>query len=260
MESNRQTIINLIIATTIIITFLILVTFGLLYVYSKKRSNYKKNLDSLAAEYEKALLNTQLEIQEQTLRNIAQEIHDHIGLSLTLAKLHLNTLNPVADTHNKEKVSEAVLLISNSIQDLSNISHTLSADTVKKNGLLRAIEEEIERVRRTGILEIQVKVSEHTVYLPDDIELVIFRIIQECLNNTIKHSGAKSACIKLDYQEKTLLVKVSDNGQGFVEKKKKERSGSGLLNIESRTKMINGSCEIISNESGTEISITIPYS
>ena len=259
MESNHQIIVSLIFATTTIIVILVLLSTSLLYFYTKRRYSYQRNLDIMKAENEKALLNTQLEIQEQTLKNIAQEIHDHIGLSLTLAKLHLNTLNPVLDTYNKDKVSEAVFLITNSIQDLSNISHTLNADTVKKNGLLRALEEELERIRRTGVLELNVKVSEHTEYLRDDVELVIFRIIQESLNNIIKHSGAKSAFIFLDYQDKHLQVTIQDNGSGFVEKKEGEKSGLGLLNIESRTKMIKGESKILSTTNGTTIIITIPY-
>ena len=259
MESNHQIIVSLIFATTTIIVILVLLSTSLLYFYTKRRYSYQRNLDVMKAENEKALLNTQLEIQEQTLKNIAQEIHDHIGLSLTLAKLHLNTLIPLENNLNKEKITEAVMLITNSIQDLSNISHTLSADTVKKNGLLKALEEEVERIRRIGILDLRVKVSEHTVYLKDDVELIIFRIIQECLNNTIKHSGAKTACIELEYKEDSLKVTVMDTGNGFEDLAKKDRSGSGLLNIESRTKMIKGTYEINSNERGTEINITIPY-
>lgn len=259
MNQKNEVITTLIFATFVIIIVLIIISVLLLVFYSKHRYSFQKNLDSLTADYEKALLNTQLEIQEQTLKNIAQEIHDHIGLSLTLAKLHLNTLAPSENVYNREKIEDAIILITDSIQDLSNMSHTLSADTVKKNGLLRAIEEETERIRRIGILDLRVKVSEHSEYLQDDIELVIFRIIQECLNNTIKHADAKTACIELDYQESHLVVTVKDNGKGFEEKASKNRSGSGLLNIESRTKMINGNCEIISSENGTEIKITIPF-
>ncbi|MEO8403118.1 MAG: ATP-binding protein [Chitinophagaceae bacterium] len=211
---------------------------------------------------EKNILESRVEIHETTVQNISREIHDNISLSLTLAKLHLNTFH----WENKEKatlqVNAAIEILSKSILNLSDISRSLNSDIINTQGLLTALEDEIDRIRRTGLFLIDFRVTGEPIYLNTQKELIIFRIIQESFNNIIKHSNATRARLTLHFTSTHLQIGVNDNGNGFVMSKKDiypVKKGAGLKNIEARTAMIGGEMQIKSIlKQGTSIRLNIP--
>src|SRR5207253_2048785 len=129
------------------------------------------------------LLKTQIEVQEQTFQHISREIHDNINLSLTLAKLNLNTLNWEDLLQVKCAVKSSVETLGTAIVDLSNLSKSTSTDTIKNLGLLTSIQLEIERIRSTNKFLINLNVFGDPFYLDSEKELIMFRIIQEAFNN-----------------------------------------------------------------------------
>lgn len=251
MPEERHTIIIFIIVTTLFILILIAFIVFILFLYQRRH-----------IAYQKALLTTQLEIQEQTFQNISSEIHDNIGLSLTLAKLNLNTINWEKPNNTKESVAGSINLISRAIDDLSYISKALHTDFIEENGLLRALELEINKIQKLGIFTIRYEVTGSEVYMQTQKELVIFRIIQEVLNNCIKHAQATAIDILLYFNDEAVQINISDNGKGFnpglVQGKKGK--GTGLMNIVKRAAFIDGSCEINSMPGkGTTVTMQIPY-
>jgi len=257
MHYERNTIVFLLTFTILLILIFITFIFIILFIYQKKRSIYQSNIDNLKTIYEKNLLSTQLEIQEQTLQHISREIHDNIGLSLTLAKLNLNTLNKSNSDRTIEKIEESANLISKAIQDLSTISHGLNANVINNNGLIKALEEETERISKIGILEANLLVTGSPVFLKDQTELLLFRIVQEGMNNIIKYAEANKVLITLHYNCDDLELKISDNGKGFSPDPN-IRTGSGLLNMKARAQILNGILSVNSNTNGTSINVTIP--
>lgn len=227
------------------------------FLYQKKQRIHQENLSSLKNEYEKNLLKTQLEIQEETLEKISREIHDNIGLSLTLAKLNLTTYSD--NTNSFPKIEESATLIGKALKDLSTITHCLSETFINSNGLLAALNEEIERINSIGKLRVILRIRGNTIFLDNQKELLLFRIIQEALNNVIKYAQACTAVILLNYHLEFLQLKVLDNGQGFDANCSKLRKGSGLLNMKTRTKLLNGKFKLNSSNRGTQITVIIPY-
>ncbi len=258
MQDTRETIIWLIVTASLIAMLLILFVVLLLYFSQRKQLAFQKYIDSLKSEYEKSLLNTELEIQEQTLQHISREIHDNIGLSLTLAKLHLNTFNSISTGNGTKKIEESAELIGKAIQDLSAISHSLNANVINSNGLLNALEEEALRISSIGTLKVNIIVFGESVFLDDQKELLLFRIIQEAMNNILKYAGASTARIELHYSAERLQLKIKDNGCGFDTGRRNGQTGSGLLNMQARTKSLDGTFAITSNHYGTLIDIIIP--
>src|SRR4051812_46177709 len=122
MPGEKHTVIIFIIVTTLFILILVSFIVFILFLYQRKHISYQKGLEVLKSDFEKTLLTTQLEIQEQTFQNISREIHDNIGLSLTLAKLNLNTIDWHHAGHSREKVDGSINFISRAIEDLSYIS------------------------------------------------------------------------------------------------------------------------------------------
>ena len=252
----------------IVVTCLILVLTAfivtILYFYRKKQINYQKELENLKSDYEKNLLSTQLEIQEQTFQNISLEIHDHICLNLTLAKLNLVTLDPANKQQLSDRINSSAEILSKSIHELSDISHSLNSELIESYGLIKVLEMEIEKMERPGLLNINYRVTGNPVFLNSQKELVIFRIIQEAFNNILKHAKARSVLLELYYIESHIKVTIKDDGIGFLSERINEngtsKPKSGLLNMKKRANLINGSCEIISEINiGTTINLSIPY-
>lgn len=257
-KDSYQLTIFLIVAIGMIVTMISFILL-ILYLYRKKQIDFEKSIEQTRLDHEKEILTTQVEIQEQTFQHISREIHDNINLSLTLAKLNLNTLNWNEEAKSIEKINNSVNLISSSISQLNDLSKSLDTDTIKRHSLIMALEEERQRINKTDCIYIDYEVCGSPVYLNSPVEIVIFRIIQESLNNIIKHARAKIAQLKLNYQGDHLLVSIADDGQGFDQTKLPKTGHAGLRNMENRVKLLGGTMQIESEAGkGSRLDFSIP--
>jgi len=234
---------------------------SMLFTYQNKHISYINKLEEAKTEFEKTLLKTQLEIQEDTLVHISREIHDNISLSLTLAKLHLNTFDWNDTEKAKNQLSSIVGLISNSLRDLNDISKGLNSENISHQGLLKVIESEVSRIKDTGLFNIDLIVSGEPIYLDNHKELIIYRIVQEGFNNIIKHSRASQIALTLHYNKLQLIIALSDNGVGFDHERisKGGQSSAGLKNMRIRSKLIGGHMQVESSPHiGTTLTFVIP--
>lgn len=259
MDSLSQEV-NLIV---IVCFFLLLVAGGiitLVMVYRRKQVEYINEQVRLKAAFEKELLEAQLEIQEQTMRHIAQEVHDNVNQTLGLAKLNLNTMRPENAATLPEKVAATKELVSKAIADLRNLSRTLQADAMLAAGIVRAIETELNLIARTAVFETRFLVNGEACALDAKKELILFRTVQEALNNAIKHSGASLLEVELACTPNQLRLHVRDNGHGFDPEAvaADPTKGIGLRNIKNRVRLIGGHFNLRSQHTGTEVQITLP--
>lgn len=250
--------------TIFLVLFLSVFILVIVLLYRKKQIAYQNEMERLKSEFEKNLLSTQLEIKEQIFQNISQEIHDHICLNLTLAKLNLVTLNTESSKYFSEKISSSIDIIGQSIQELSDISHSMNPEIIESHGLIKALELELKKIKKVGLFNTDFILSGNTVFMNSQKELVIYRIIQESFNNIIKHAKAKNVLLKLHYSHSSLNTIIKDDGKGFVlgQTLKKDLSiqQSGLTNMKKRASLINGSLYVSTEPGkGTTINLTIPY-
>lgn len=262
MQTQRNTIITIIVIATIFIIFLIAFIVLIHFLYQRRHLKYQKGLEVLKADFDKTLLSAQLEIQEETFQNISSEIHDNVSLSLTLAKLQLNTINWKDLAKTQEQVNHSIDVISQAMDGLRYISKTLNTDFISEQGLINALEQEINKIKKTERFTIKYIVTGAPVYLETKKELVVFRMIQETLNNSIKHSEAKEICLSLHYSDTGLIVEISDNGKGFIQDRNilNAGTGTGLTNLSKRAKLIDSTCHISSQPgNGTLVQIAIPF-
>lgn len=256
-NASTQGIIIFIAGISILLLLLISFIITIVYKYQQNQNAYYKELETLKTSHENALLQAHLEIQEQTFQNISREIHDNIGQKLTLAKLHLNTF----DFENKNKaclqIQDTVNIIGHVITDLSNLSHSMSSEIILNNGIIKALEYEEDQLKKSGLYNTCFYITGDPVYLNNNTELVLFRIVQEVLSNIVKHASATAIQMHLHYNAVNLSVEIKDNGRGFNFTEK--TAGTGLQNIKKRTTLLNGIFNIYSNEhTGTEVKIKIP--
>lgn len=257
LKAPTDFIVVFIIISVILILALIVFITLIIYRYQQKQNAYFKELEILKASHENALLQSQLEMQEQTFQNISREIHDNIGQKLTLAKLHLNTLTYDDNDKTSAQINDSINIIGEAINDLSDLSHSMSSEIILNNGLIKALEYEETQLKRSGLYKIDFTTTGNPVYLESSTELVLFRIVQEVLNNIVKHAAASSIKMHVHYNEAYLLIEMHDNGKGF--NIAENIQGTGLQNIKKRTALLHGNLEILSNKNtGTEIKIKIP--
>ena len=264
MQTQHREIILLVIVTTIALFFLLSFIAAVLFLYQKKNILYYKELEDVKNNYDKNLLQTQLEIQEQTFQNISREIHDNIGLSLTLAKLQLNTINYIERKKMTENVDSSIDLISKAIQDLSDISKSLNSELIKNDGFYNTLKNETEKICRSGKYTIEFTEDGNIVFLSAHKELILYRIAQEALNNILKHACADFIWIKLKYEISHISLLIKDNGKGFnqyeIEKYRSSKINNGLINMRTRALMLGGSFTIESSlGKGTSVFVTAPY-
>lgn len=251
--SEQQEIIFILIAGTIL--FLILAFSIVLFIllYQRRRQQHTLEIADMKNKYEQELLRSQLEIQEQTLRTISQEIHDNIGQVLSLAKLRLHTL-PV--NYTDEDIQPTKDLISKSISDLRDLSKSLNPDRIADIGLMESIRHELQLLQKTHMMETFFEVKGAMQRLPPEKEIIVFRIFQEIMNNTIRHSQATVFNLLMEYGEDRMKLVLSDNGIGFDAGADK---GLGLRSMNNRAKMISADFNIASEKNnGTVTTLNVP--
>jgi two-component system NarL family sensor kinase len=262
MLQENQELIKLLFTVLFAFLSIIILVIISIYFFSKKEIKFKNDLNELKNKQEKEMLKAQLEIQEETFKKISREIHDNISLGLTLAKLQLNNAI-ISDSKDTDTLMATVDLISKSLVDLNDISKSLDAKQMVAHGLINALQSEVDVIKKSGLLEADLEMSGEPVYLDAETDLILLRIFQEACNNIIKHANAKKIDVDLYYKPDELLMKITDDGNGFdidaVRSNKEIRKMSGLKNLETRAQLINAIFEIISfPKVGTTINIKIP--
>lgn len=252
----------LIAISTGIIIFLvitIMIIFILLF-YQKKRFQHRQLVSDMKKQFSEELFKSQLEIQEQTFNDISQEIHDNVGQILSLAKVQINIMNE-SEYMSRDMLNEVKDNVGKAMSDLRDIAKSLSSDRIKMMGIHTAVRGEIDRINKSGALQATIVVRGDEKKMNEQKKLILFRVIQESLQNIIKHAHASEVLLTFDYQEELLMTTIRDNGQGFEIKEAQARNtGLGLVNIQTRTMLAGGASSIESIPGqGTAITINMPY-
>jgi signal transduction histidine kinase len=256
-EVNQQFVATIVTAIILLLAIaIIMLLLAVYYTNTKKRLIREKEI--LKATYEQTILKTQLEIQEQTFHNVSQEIHDNIGQVLSFVKLNLSTVAGLTESEKDDKITESKDLVAQAIGDLRDLSKSLSFDHISSNGFIETIKTEVQRINKSKLVKIIFNLDGNYYSLGEQRELVLFRIMQESVNNALKHSGAKYLTVNLQYSTDLFTLTVLDDGSGFDHKEAMSRNGSGLKNIKNRASLIGAEYKINSVVGrGSEIKVTL---
>ncbi len=232
----------IVIVACAVILFLVIFFYLLIIQLHHRRVIHQKEMFDLKSQYERTILESQLEIQEQTFRNISQEIHDNIGQALSLAKLNLNT---IPQNGASDKIALTEELLGKAINDLRDLSKSLHPEKITDIGLINAIRHELQLVQKAAKLSTEMIIEEKEANLSNEKSIIIFRMIQEILHNIIKHAKAKNVTLIIRTGENKTIIEVNDNGTGFNPANlKSTETGIGLKSIQQRCALINASCNI----------------
>ena len=257
MPDKESELMVFIISGTIIFLLVALFLVSFLFLFRKRQNQNKKEKEKMKSEFAQEMLQAQLEIQEQTFKSISQEIHDNIGQLLSLAKLNLSRYE-IDGQMSGESLLTTSELVSKAAADLRDLSKTLDTDAISGIGLLRSIETELQLVEKTTGIKTMFSVEGSTMTLQPQHELILFRIVQEALHNSIKHTKAEQLRVQAVFTIQNLQLIISDNGCGF-DATTTVPLGSGLRNMQARSKLIGAGWQLTSNpQQGTCIILTIP--
>lgn len=257
MEEESLDII-LVIAAGICVSFLFILSIMVFMLINlKRKTENERRVEKVKSEFEYQLMGSRIEIQEQTFKQISQEIHDNIGQMLTLVKLHLNSLEKYVQPPGLLIINDAQEGLTKTIQDLRDISKTLNSDMINQVGIVKAIGLELKVLEKLTNIKTECKCEEEHLDIDPHVELILFRIVQESLHNIIKHAKASSVFVSTTVLENKFELIIKDDGIGFDCNNKQIR-GTGLINIQNRCNLINANLEFISSpETGTLISISV---
>jgi signal transduction histidine kinase len=212
-------------------------------------------------KFQQEISKTQLEIQEQTFQNISQEIHDNIGQVLSFIKINIDSIAVNLPENKRDRAVESADLITQVIQDLRNLSKSLSTEFIGEIGLEKAIQRQLQLLQKTDLYRTQLTVTGDYYKLPDEHELIIFRIVQELMNNIVNHANASRIDILMEYQVKQLRIVVEDNGKGIEEAllKSVKNRGLGIHHVQNRVKLLKGSAIFEGKrDKGTRVTLRLP--
>lgn len=244
MQENGGLIL---VISTLLILLVVLALVVLFTTFQRKKNNLVEEQKEAKKRYEREIAETQIEIREETLRNISWELHDNIGQLLTLAKIQLQNAT-------KENIKEVSETITRGLTEVRSLSKLINPEAIKNINLKEALQLEIDRFNRLNFIESSLEVFGDEIKIDEKHSIIIFRILQEFFSNTIKHSKASTLKVTLDYQDNFLKIVAKDNGVGFSSDSKKD--GIGLINIKKRASLIKAEINFDSKENmGTTLEI-----
>lgn len=214
-------------------------------LHQRKVIRFNNQLKKLEDDKQQILLNASIKFQEEERNRIAADLHDDVGPLLATARLYLNenlvNLDPASQL---QSIFSAKQIIDDAIQLIRNISHSMMPPTLKNFGLESAIGDLFQKINGTGTINASSRFHDYRTRLKLEQELLIFRIVQELINNIIKHSNAGFIHLTQNANSTHTYLRLHHDGQGIVQTEfdrlNQYSTGLGLKNIASRIKVLNG--------------------
>jgi len=218
------------------------------------------------AEQLRELSNSLQQTQDQERRHIARELHDSAGQIVTALGMNLAGIVQHAkqDPLLGNAVQDSQKLVQQLSKEIRTMSYLLHPPLLDESGLSEAIRWYAQGLTERSGLNTEIHISESFGRLPSEFELAVFRIVQECLTNIHRHSGSKTAAIRLSREARSVSLEIHDDGKGISPEKlaaiQAHRSGVGIMGMRERVRHFNGVLDIHSNGRGTTIFVTFPIS
>jgi two-component system, NarL family, sensor kinase len=230
--------------------------------HQRKVNRFNAELKRLEEDKQQALLNASIKFQEEERNRIAADLHDDVGPQLATARLYLNeNLINLEPAQQLQAIYSAKQIIDDAIQLIRNISHSMMPPTLKNFGLESAVSDLFQKINGSGTINASVRFHDYRTRLKLDHELLIFRIVQELINNIIKHSSAGFVHFTQNATPTHHYFRLHHDGHGLVQSEFDRlnfvSTGLGLKNIASRVKVLNGTINFDIDQSKTYFKVTI---
>jgi two-component system, NarL family, sensor kinase len=244
---------------------MLVLTIGLvlfIIFHQRKVSRYQQTLQLMEQEQQKILLNASIKLQEEERQRLAADLHDDAGPLLATARLYLNENLVNQDKATQlQSIFQARQIIDDTIQLVRNISHSLMPPTLKNFGLESAINDLFQKISGSGSMNASSRFHEYKDRLKPEKELIVFRIVQELVNNILKHSNSSFIHLTQNVHGDKFYLRIHHDGKGIIQadfdKLNKSNVGLGLKNISSRLRVVQGNIVFEKDISQTYYKVTI---
>src|SRR5215203_2999608 len=244
---------------------MLVLTIGLIMFiifHQRKVIRYQMRLQQMEQEQQQILLKASIHLQEEERQRIAADLHDDAGPLLATARLYLNENLVNQDKSTQlQSIFQARQILDDTIQLVRNISHSLMPPTLKNFGLESAVNDMFQKISGSGSINASSRFHDYRERLKPEIELIVYRVVQELVNNILKHSNSSFIHLTQNMQNGSCLVRLHHDGRGIVqtdfEKLNKSNIGLGLKNISSRLKVAHGNILFEKDASQTYYKVTI---
>ncbi|PBQ32102.1 hypothetical protein CNR22_10075 [Sphingobacteriaceae bacterium] len=230
---------QLIIAFSIVI-FLLLLGY---FIYYRRKKKEEAVLAAELAKQEKIRFRAIIEAEEKERSRIAQDLHDGIGQMLAASKMHVSALQSMVGEKEKQFAKKAMDILNDAYTEVRHISHNMMPDALMRLGLIPAIRDLVGNINAAKVLTIDFSTNVETS-LGKSMDITIYRIVQEVLNNMIKHAQADHIIMEIEKNGANLNISISDNGVGFDTNLINESKGIGWKSIYSRVSMLDGTIKL----------------
>jgi len=224
--------------------------------YKRRDFKHLKEKKRLEEDFYQQLLHSQIEVQEQTFQHIGKELHDNVGQLLSTSRMLIGlterSLGMIPDS-----LQTANATLGKAISELRSLSKSLDKEWLAQFNLIDNLEAEVARLNASGALEASLKILHHPT-ITSNKQIILFRIIQEAIQNAIKHSHCKKVDIHLIKKDNAVDITIADDGIGF--QPDQITKGLGLENMKNRTKLLGGFIHFNATTLGTEVHIHLPES
>ena len=230
--------------------------------HQRKVIRYQGQLQKMEIEQQKMMLTASIKLQEEERQRLAADLHDDAGPLLATARLYLNENLVNQDKGTQlQSIFQARQIIDDTIQLIRNISHSLMPPTLKNFGLESAVNDLFQKISGSGTINASSRFHDYSDRLKPEKELVVFRIIQELINNILKHSNSSFIHLTQNVHGDKFYLRIHHDGRGIVqsdfEKLTKSNIGLGLKNISSRLRVVHGNINFEKDISQTYYKITL---
>lgn len=229
--------------------------------YNRNQLKQKAKLQQAVFEQQQLAANAVMKAEEKERQRIAKDLHDGVGQMMSAAKMNLSAFeNEIQFNNADQKLSfERIIgLVDESCKEVRTVSHQMMPNMLLKSGLGKAVAEFLDKIDQK-VIKVNLHVEGLQERLSEEVEIVLYRVLQECVNNVIKHSGASKLDIALIKDNDGVSATIEDNGKGFDMQQLGEESGMGLKNMKARIDYLNGTIDFDSSPGkGTLVAIHLP--
>lgn len=240
-------------------------SFLLAFVFNqRKKLQYNRDMQVLKEKQQNQLLEAAIRSEETERHRIAETLHDEVGAILSSAKMHIENIKTLSlDKRDKELHDKGKELLDEGISKVRDISHNLHSNILKEFGLNEAIRHFIFKITKGTIINAQTALDNSYTTQNAENDISIYRMVQELINNILKHSQAKKIMITSAFDQSILHLLIQHDGAGLnqaqFEELRFKKDGMGLKNIQNRLVLLRGKIEFSVTDEGNQVKILIPY-
>lgn len=253
---ERKEVQLLVISLGIVFLTLLVILLVLFFYFLKKKNTYLVEKMEADLYFQSELIKTRIEIKDQTLSEISKELHDNIGQIVSVGIMQLNMYLNSEKPIQQNELSDLKEILAKSLDEIRILSRIINKDNLLQSNFIEAIKQDLERIKKLKKIQYKYTLSGEIPQINEEHDLFIYRIFQEALHNSLKHSHSDKFEVNITTTASLFCLKIQDFGIGYDSHK--TNSGQGLSNMKLRAKLIGAELMMHSDETGTTVILEYP--